>query len=67
MPLDESREGQLGGLSAPGREPFQELTVRQISDRPQVEQGSELPPNGPAGSGRHGFLPVPIDGTYALS
>ena len=59
MPLDQGCEGQLGRLAAPGREPFQELTVRQLPDGPQVEQGSELPPDGPVRSDRHEFTPRP--------
>ena len=55
MPLDQGRERQLGRLAALGREPFQELTVRQLPDRPQVEHGSELPLDGPVRSDRHEF------------
>jgi hypothetical protein len=57
--LDQCCEGQFGRLAAPGRESFQQLTVRQLPNRTQVEQGSELPPDGPLRSDRHRFTPVP--------
>ena len=43
MPLHQDREGQLGGLAPVGREPLQELSVRQVPDRPHVEERAELP------------------------
>ena len=65
MPLDQRRERQLGRLAALGREPFQELTVRQVPDRPQVEHGPELPLDSPFRSDRRQIsrsvnLPSPV-------
>ena len=60
MPLEQSCECQFGWLSAPGCKPFQELTIRQIPDSPQVEEGSELSPDGSLRSNRHKFAPVQI-------
>ncbi len=58
MSLDQGCEVQFGRLGAPGREPFQELTVGQLPDGPQVEQGSELPLGGCVRSTCHEFTPV---------
>jgi hypothetical protein len=60
VPLNHSREGQLGRLSTTGCKPFQELTVCQLADGPQIEQGSKLPPDGPTWSDRHDSTPVRI-------
>jgi hypothetical protein len=60
VPLYKGCEGQLGRFASLGREPFEELTVRQLADGPQVEEGSELPPDGPVRSDRHEFTPRPI-------
>src|SRR5215213_9739855 len=57
VPLDQGCEGQLGRLGVLGREPFEELTVGELPDGPQVEQGSELPPDGPVRSDRNEFTP----------
>src|SRR3954469_1392966 len=59
VPPDEGCEGQLGRLGVLGREPFEELTVGELPDGPQVEQGSELPPDGPVRSDRHESPPRP--------
>ncbi len=46
VPLDKRRKGQLGHLVRIGRESFQELAVGQVSDGPDVIEGSELTNNG---------------------
>ena len=38
MPLDQGREGQLGGLGGARRESFQELAVRQARARAALEE-----------------------------
>ena len=49
VPLDQGREGQLGRLAAPGREPLEELAVGQSRRRSGRQQRAELPrePAGP--------------------
>ncbi len=42
VPLDQGREGELGRLGIVRRKPLQKLTVGQVADRPQVEQGVQL-------------------------
>jgi hypothetical protein len=53
MALDQCRERQFRGLSAPGPKPLQELTVRQLPDRPQIKNGSDLSLDGALRSDRH--------------
>ena len=59
MPLHQDREGQLGGLAPVGREPLQELSVRQVPDRPHVEERAELPEDSPILSDRHDWVSPP--------
>ena len=59
VPLDQDGEGQLGGLAPVGREPFQELAVRQVPDRSHVEEGAELPEDSPILSDRHDWESPP--------
>ncbi len=40
--LHERREGQFGSLAVPGREPLQQLPVREFAKRPQVEERVEF-------------------------
>ena len=42
VPLDQGREGQLGRLAPAGREPLQELPVRQLPDGSDVHQRADL-------------------------
>ena len=55
MPLDQDGEGQFGGLAPVGREPLQELSVRQLPDRAYVEERAELPQDSPFLPDRHGW------------
>ena len=41
--LDQGRESQLGRIATLRREPFEQLSVRQLADDPQIEESSELP------------------------
>ncbi len=58
MPFNQGCERQLGRLTAPGRESFQELTVRQLGDDAKIEQCSELTLDRSVSSDRHNFTPV---------
>ena len=59
MPLDQDREGQLSHLAPIGREPLQELAVRQLPDSSQVEERAEVPANSPIPSDRHDWKSPP--------
>ena len=59
MPLHQDREGQLGGLAPVGREPLQELSVRQLPDRPEIEERAKLPEDSPVLADRHSLDPPP--------
>ena len=61
VPLDQDREGQLGGLAPVGREPLQELAVGQLADGADVEQRPELPPDRPILPDAHRWSPPPDD------
>ena len=47
MPLDQGCESQFPGLTLAGREPLEQLPVRQVPDDPHVEEGVDLPSDGP--------------------
>jgi len=53
VPLDEGGERQLGGLPGARREPLQQLSVRQPSDCPDVEERLDLPEGGAVSSPCH--------------
>ena len=59
MPLDQDREGELGGVIPVGREPFQELAVGQLTDATHVEERAELPEDSPILSDRHNWETPP--------
>ena len=50
---------QLGGFAPVGREPLQELSVRQFADRPHVEERVELPQDSPILSHCHDWVSPP--------
>jgi hypothetical protein len=43
MSLYKGRERQFGSLAAAGRVPLEKLTIRQLSNRPGLEQCAKLP------------------------
>ena len=56
MPLDQGGESQLGGLTMTRREPFQDLSVGQITNASEMEERPDLSLNGAVLSGRHGSV-----------
>jgi hypothetical protein len=59
VPLNQSRECELRLLPIPARKAFQELPVRQIAGRPELENSRELPGSSSARPNRHLTKPRP--------
>jgi hypothetical protein len=42
MPREERGEGEVGGIAFAGGEPFEKLTVRKVTDCPQIKEGAKV-------------------------
>ena len=67
MALDEAGEGQLGTITIAVGESLEELSIRQIADRPRREQCANRSDRRPVWTAGHGvYLRVPMSCLYQL-